>query len=124
MWRRLIQRQRAFVDRVDLRCLGRMKGPGRQRKVRVASRLGKNLHFRIDAASVSAGRVGQSKISMHKTVAGLVGAWFQRKTAMTKRQVVAKFGQGASSIFGPVATIPSVMKMNLDRDPSPIALIR
>src|SRR5882672_500583 len=101
-----------------------MQRSGRQGEVRVTAGLGEDLHLRIHAASMSARRIRQRKISMHKAVARLAGTGLQRQTAMTKREVVPKLGQHAARVFGCVGLVPSMMEMNLHLAPSSMAIIR
>jgi len=71
VWSAGIERKTALIQRVYLLDLRRVEGGCRQSEVSVAARLRQNLHFIVDATSVSARRIRQCKVPMDKRITRL-----------------------------------------------------
>src|SRR6202521_1907908 len=87
----LIERKSAFVYGINFVDLSRIPEGARHGQVGVTAGLGQNLHFRIDTAEAPGGGVSESEISVHKSIAGTSGTFFQGQAMMAKGQPVAKF---------------------------------
>src|ERR1700674_5965650 len=101
-----------------------MPESARHGQVGVATGLGKNLHFRIDATEAPVGGVGKREISVHKSVAGTSGTFLECKAAMAKRQPVAEFREDAAGVFRSVGMWNSGMQMDLDFSRASVRLLR
>jgi hypothetical protein len=122
--RRLIERKIAFVERICFCDLRRVPYAARHGQIGVAARLGKNLHLGIDAAEATTSRIGESKISMNKGVASVLGSWFSSETAMAKHQLIAEFGEHTAGVLDAIGTRKSVMQMDLNFSPAGVAMLR
>ena len=124
MWSTCIQRKCAFVQRIHLGDLRRMKCCAGHSEVRVAAGVGENLYLVIDSASEAPSRIRQRKIAMNERVARLVRAFQKTKRAMIENQGVAKLHQLPARIFGSIGAVHSVMQMNLKFAPTFVAMRR
>ena len=118
-----IERKSAFVNGIDFCDLRRMPDAARHGEVGVAAGLGKNLHLRIDAAEASGGGVGEREISVHKSVAGTRGTFFDSEAAMAKGQPVAEFREQLASVFGGIGMRSSVVQLDLNFSPAGMAVL-
>jgi len=100
-----------------------MVGAGGQSEVGVAAGFGENLHFGINAAEASASGVGKSEISVHKGIARLIGAIFQRETAVPNGEMVPKFCKDASGVLSGIRLHHAVMQVNFDLSPTGMTVV-
>src|SRR5260370_42430962 len=91
--RRLIERKSALVNGINLLNLRRMPETGGHGHVSIAPGVGKDLHFRIDAAEASVGGVGEREISVHEGVGGERGTLFEGQGAMARGEGSAEFNK-------------------------------
>src|SRR5208282_3487747 len=122
MRRCLIERESAFVNRIDFFDLRRMPEAARHGQVGVTAGLGKNPHFGIYTAEASGGGVGEREIPVHKGIAGTSGTFLHGEAAMAKGQPVAKLGEDPASVFSGVGMRISVMQVDLDFSPTGVAV--
>src|SRR5258708_23590359 len=80
--RRLMQRQLAFVERIQFGDLGGMKNRRPIGHIHVASAIGEYLHFAVNAATISVDAIRQGEVSVYESVFRCRDPFFIRQTPM------------------------------------------
>src|SRR5258706_15678821 len=101
-----------------------MAGRGGQRKVSIATSLGKDLHLRIDSAVASFCGIGKREITVYKTVAGQFRSFFDCEATVAIGELVSESAQQPSRIFRRVRLRYPMMKVDLSLTPPRMAMVR